>query len=97
MERLFFAHYGDVDLAALDAVELAKVNVLGVAAQRHTVNDGEYGVVAADHGFQVTGSVASDGTVRGQKVVVVVGSEGGDQLFQFVLDVNLEASKALID
>ena len=67
-----FAHNGDVNLAALNAVELTEVNVLGVAADHVSVHNGEHGVVAAEHGFQMARGVAADGAVGGEEVVVVV-------------------------
>ena len=92
-----FAHNGDVNLAAVNAVELTEINVLGVAADHVSVHNGEHSVVAAEHGFQMARRVAADGAVGGEEVVVVVRVKGGDQLFQLLLDVHLQAGQTFVD
>ena len=52
------------------------------------VYNGEDSMVAADHGFQMARRVAADGAVGGQKVVVIVRVEGGDQLLEFSFDIH---------
>ena len=54
-------------------------------------------MVAADHGFQMARRVAADGAVGGQKVVVIVRVEGGDQLLEFSFDIHLQAGQTLVD
>ena len=94
---MLFAHTGDVNLTALNAVKLAKVNILRVAADNMAVYNGEDRVVSADHGLEMARRIAADSAIGGQDVVVIIGSKGGNQLFQFFLNVHLQAGQALID
>ena len=85
--RLFLAHDLQKDGALLYTVKLCQIDILGHAQNHLSVDDRYDTVVPAEHGFQVSWGVTTDGTVGGEKMGVGVVVVQGYQLFQFGLDV----------